>query len=58
MRILPVMQMTVHTTFPEKSIDEVVRCLKKFSCVFFKQFSDNQFPASASKCHVLSNMCK
>ena len=51
--ILPVMQMTARPTFPGKSIYKVVRCLEKSSRVFFKWFSDNHFPANASKCHVL-----
>lgn len=45
--------MTVRLTFPEKNIDEVVRCIEKSSRVFFKWFSDNQFPANASKFHAL-----
>ena len=36
-----------------KNIDEVVRFLEEFSSVIFKWFSDNQFQANASKCHVL-----
>ena len=47
MRILPIMQMTIRPTFPEK------RFLEKSSRVIFKWLSDNQFQANASKCHVL-----
>ena len=47
MRILPIMQMTIRSTFPEK------RFLEKSSRVIFKWLSDNQFQANASKCHVL-----
>ena len=36
-----------------KNIDEVVRFLEESSRVIFKWFSDNQFQANASKCHVL-----
>ena len=36
-----------------KNIDEVVRFLEEPSRVIFKWFSDNQFQANASKCHVL-----
>ena len=36
-----------------KNIDEVVRFLEEFSRVIFKWFSDNQFQANASICHVL-----
>ena len=36
-----------------KNIDEVVRFLEEFSSVIFKWFSNNQFQANASKCHVL-----
>ena len=39
-----------------KNIDEVVRFLEESSRVIFKWFSDNQFQASASKCHVSSNV--
>ena len=53
MRILPITQTTIHSTFPEKNIDEVVRFLEESSRVIFKWFSDNQFQANASKCHVL-----
>ena len=53
MRILPIMQMTICPTFPEKIIDELVRFLEDCSRVIFRWFSDNQFQANASKCHVL-----
>ena len=36
-----------------KNIEEVVKFLEKSSHVIFKWFSDNQFQANASKCHVL-----
>ena len=36
-----------------KNINEVVKVLEKSSHVIFKWFSDNQFQANASKCHVL-----
>ena len=36
-----------------KNIDEVVRSSEESSHVIFKWFSDNQFQATASKCHVL-----
>ena len=36
-----------------KNIDEVVRFLEESSCIIFKWFSDNQFQANTSKCHVL-----
>ena len=36
-----------------KNIDEVVRFWEESSHVIFKWFSDNQFQANASKCHVL-----
>ena len=36
-----------------KNIDEVVRFLAESSRVIFKWFSDKQFQANASKCHVL-----
>ena len=36
-----------------KNIDEVVKFLKKASRVIFKCFSDNQFQAKASRCHLL-----
>ena len=51
--ILPIIQITIHPTFPEKNIDKVVRFLEESSRVIFKWFSDNQFQASASKCRVL-----
>ena len=47
--------MTMHPTFPEKNIDEVVRFLEEFSRVIFKWFNENQFQANASKYHVLSS---
>ena len=64
MRVLPILQMTICPTFPEKiltntpyvsgkGIDKVVRFLEKSLRVIFKWFSDNQFQASSSKCHVL-----
>ena len=53
MRILSIVQMTIHPTFPEKSIAEVVRFLEESSRFFFKWFSYNQFQANANKCHVL-----
>ena len=61
MRILPIMQMTIRATFPEKNIDKIVRILEQPSRVIFKWFSDNQFQANTSKCHVLlklTNMYK
>ena len=36
-----------------KNIDKVVRFLEESSRVISKWFSDNQFQANASKCHVL-----
>ena len=36
-----------------KNIEEVVRYLEESSSVIFKWFSENQFQANASKCHVL-----
>ena len=36
-----------------KNIDEVVRFLEESSRAIFKWFSENQFQANASKCHVL-----
>ena len=39
--------------FSGKDIDEVVRVLEESSRIIFKWFSDNQFQANASKCHVL-----
>ena len=36
-----------------KNIDEVVRFLEESSRVIFKWFSENQFQANTSKCHVL-----
>ena len=51
--ILPIIQITIHPTFPEKNIDKVVRFLEEPARVIFKWFSDNQFQASTSKCRVL-----
>ena len=53
MTILPIMQMTTRSMFPEKNIDEVVRFLKESSRVIFKWFSDNRFQANVSKCHLV-----
>ena len=36
-----------------KNIDEVVKFSEKYSRIIFKWFSDNQFQANTSKCHVL-----
>ena len=36
-----------------KNIDELVRFLEESSCIIFKWFSDNQFQANSSKCHLL-----
>ena len=44
-----------------KNIDKIVRILEEPSRVIFKWFSDNQFQANTSKCHVLlklTNMYK
>ena len=47
------MQMKIRPTFPEKKIGEIVRFSEESSRVIFKWFSENQFQANTSKCHVL-----
>ena len=36
MRILPIMQMTIRPTFPEKNIDKALRFSAESSCVILK----------------------
>ena len=45
--------MTIHLTYMEKIIHEIVKSLVEASRLIFKWFSDNQLQGNASKCHVL-----